>query len=197
MGRKSNKEIIKEQGITIRKLFVAYTFLLCALVIFLYSLHNMSVDYNGVQLNFMAILLPLVFFLAGVINKELGYKWAMRAVVLSTVVLFCYSLTSRAMITGDFDIIGSVGTTVAYIVSQSVCLAIYNYLLINTRLPIAGVIITYIFALLINNMICMLFVKNMVFTDSFWLEYILLILFQGCLAIILSMFDAIVERGID
>ena len=157
----------------------------------------MIIDYDGVQLNFMAILLPLVFFLAGVINKELGYKWAMRAVVLSTVVLFCYSLTSRAMITGDFDIIGSVGTTVAYIVSQSVCLAIYNYLLINTRLPIASVIITYIFALLINNMICMLFVKNMVFTDSFWFEYILLILFQGCLAIILSMFDAIVERGID
>jgi len=46
-------------------------------------------------------------------------------------------------------------------------------------------------------MICMIFQYNMIFTDTFWLEYILLVLFQGVFAIVLSLFDSIVVRGID
>lgn len=197
MARKSNVEIIKEQKNTIKQLFGAYTILLCAAAIFIFSLHNLFINYMGAKLCMMYLLAPIIFFISNVINKEIGYKNAMMSVGISTFVLFFYGLCTNFIIYNSFNLFSCLGFTIAYLFSQSVSLAIYNYLLVNTRLPIAGVIINYIFDLLIYNMICMIFQYNMIFTDTFWLEYILLVLFQGVFAIVLSLFDSIVVRGID
>ncbi len=197
MGRRSNKEIIEEQHETIRQLFGAYTFLLCSVIIFLCSLNNFVIDFQGTQLSLMSILFPFVYFISGVITKEIGYKYGMQAVIISSIVIFSFYLVFNATLTGDFYLINSLGVAIAYLFSQSVCLAIYNYLLVNTKFPIIAVIIVYIFSLLVNNMICMLFNSNMIFSDSFWLEYLLLVGIQSIWTVILSICDSIVERGID
>ena len=84
-----------------------------------------------------------------------------------------------------------------YFMTQSVCLSIYNYFLVNTRLPIFLVIVNYIFCCLIFNMIYMLFNYRGAMTESFWLEYLLLIIIQTVFAIVLGIVDSAVERGID
>ena len=185
MARKSNAEIIKEQKNTIKQLFGAYTILLCAAAIFIFSLHNLFINYKGAKLCMMYLLAPIIFFISNVINKEIGYKNAMMSVGISTFVLFFYGLCTNFIIYNSFNLFSCLGFTMAYLFSQSV------------SLPIACVIINYIFDLLIYNMICMIFQYNMIFTDTFWLEYILLVLFQGAFAIVLSLFDSIVVRGID
>ena len=53
MARKSNAEIIKEQKNTIKQLFGAYTILLCAAAIFIFSLHNLFINYKGAKLCMM------------------------------------------------------------------------------------------------------------------------------------------------
>jgi len=197
MGRKSNEQIIKEQKVVIDKLFKAYSFLLCAAVVFLYSLHNFTINYSGIELNLMYLLFPIVYFMSNVTTKEIGYRCGVKAVIISTITLFFFVSFSDFFVSGSFNIVHSLSITFAYAVSQAVNLSIYYYLLVNTRLPIATVIINYVFSLLIYNMICMLFSYNMAFTDTFWLEYILLVLFQSSLSIVLSILDGIVERGID
>ena len=147
MARKSNAEIIKEQKNTIKQLFGAYTILLCAAAIFIFSLHNLFINYKGAKLCMMYLLAPIIFFISNVINKEIGYKNAMMSVGISTFVLFFYGLCTNFIIYNSFNLFSCLGFTMAYLFSQSVSLAIYNYLLVNTRLPIACVIINYIFDL--------------------------------------------------
>ncbi|MBP3799404.1 MAG: hypothetical protein ILA19_00340 [Bacilli bacterium] len=197
MGRKKKEEIIKEQEITVKQLFRAYTFLLCATLMFLYAAREIFIDYSQVKLSVMSMLFPSVYFLSCITNKDLGYKEGVKAVVISTIVLLTYGSLTNFIITGSFQITSILSIGLGYFMTQSVCLSIYNYFLVNTRLPIFLVIVNYIFCCLIFNMIYMLFNYRGAMTESFWLEYLLLIIIQTVFAIVLGIVDSAVERGID
>ena len=197
MGRKSNEQIIKEQGVTIRDLSKAYTFLLCATVIFLYSIRSLTFSYRDVTISSMSILLPVVYFVSCITTKDLGYKYGAMSVIISTITLFFYGAFVNFFTTGNFQVGSICVITLAYFTTQSICLSTYNYFLVNTRLPIFVVIGNYMFSSLVFNMIYMLFNYKMVVTDTFWLEYLLLVMLQLFLAIVLAIFDCLVERGID
>lgn len=197
MGRKKKEEIIKEQELTVKQLFGAYTFLLCATLIFLYSARQIFIDYSQVKLSVMSMLFPSLYFLSCVTNKDLGYKEGIKAVTISTVVLLIYGSLTNYFITGEFGLISVVSISLGYFMTQSVCLSIYNYFLVSAKLPIFIVIVNYMFCCLIFNMIYMLFNYRGAMTDTFWLEYILLVLIQTVFAIVLGIVDSAVERGID
>lgn len=197
MARKSLEKIKEEQKVTIRQLSIAYSFLLSALIIFLYSTHNLNINFYDVNISIMNLLFPTLFFLSCVTVKELGYKYGLISVVISTVVLFFYGGFCNFFVTGNFNIYQIGVITLAYFTTQSICLSMYNYFLLNTRLPIFVVVSIYIFCCLVYNMIYMLFNYNMVVDSTFWLEYFLIIILQGVLSIVLAIFDSIVEMGID
>ncbi len=197
MGRKKKEEIIKEQEITVKQLFRTYTFLLCAALMFLYSARLIFFNYNQVNISVMSMLFPALYFLSCAINKDLGYKEGVLAVVISTIVLLTYGSITNYFITGSFQFMSIISISLGYFMTQSVCLSIYNYFLVNTRLPIFIVIVNYMFCCLIFNMIYMLFNYRGAMTDSFWLEYILLVLIQIVFAIVLGIVDSAIERGID
>ena len=197
MARKSLETIKKEQEVTIKQLSIAYSFLLSAMIIFLYSTHNLNINIYDVNISVMNLLFPMVFFLSCVTNKELGYKYGLKAVVISTIVLFFYGAFCNFFVTANFNIYSIGVITLAYFTTQSICLSLYNYFLVNSRLPILIVIANYVFCCLVYNMIYMLFNYNMAVDSSFWLEYMLVVILQGCLSIVLAIFDSIVERGID
>ena len=197
MVRKKKEEIIKEQEITVKQLYRAYTFLLCALLMFLYSARQIFVDYDAVKISVMSALFPTVYFLSCAINKDLGYKEGVKAVIISTIVLLTYGSLTNYFITGSFEITSIISIGLGYFMTQSVCLSIYNFFLVNTRLPIFIVIVNYMFCCLIFNMIYMLFNYRGAMTDSFWLEYALLVLIQTVFAIVLGIMDSAIERGID
>ena len=104
MGRKSIEKIKEEQKVTIRNLSIAYSFLLSALVIFLYSTHNITINFNGSNLSIMSILFPTLYFLSCVTVKELGYRYGLRSVIISTIVLFFYGAFCNFFVTGNFDV---------------------------------------------------------------------------------------------
>lgn len=197
MSRKSRLEVLKEQSITIKQLSVAYTFLLCSCVIFLYSVHNVSFNYDGISVNFMSLLFPVLLFLVNVIAKELGYKYGTRAIIISTITLFFYGVFCNLFVTGSFNLFDITIISMAYFITQTICLAVYYYLLVNTRLPILLVVCNYIVSSLIYNILYISLNYKFIMTTEFWIEYILIVLLQGVLGIVLAIFDAIVERGID
>lgn len=197
MKRKKKEEIIKEQEITVKQLYRAYTFLLCATLMFLYASRQLFIEYSQVKISVMSMLFPSVYFLSCITNKDLGYKEGIKAVIISTVVLLTYGSLTNYIITGDFQFMSIISIGLGYFMTQSVCLSIYNYFLVNTRLPIFLVIVNYIFCCLVFNMIYMLFNYRGAMTDSFWLEYLLLIIIQTAFSIVLGIVDSAVERGID
>lgn len=197
MSRKSIQEIKEEQKVTIKNLSIAYSFLLSALVIFLYSTHNVTINFMSSNLSIMSILFPTLYFLSCVTTKELGYKYGLKSVIISTIVLFFYGAFCNFFVTGNFNIYSVGVITLSYFTTQSICLSIYNYFMLNTRLPIFVVIFNYVFCCLVYNMIYMLFNYKMAITDEFWLEYFLSVILQAILSIVLAIFDSIVERGID
>ena len=107
VGRKKKEEIIKEQEITVKQLYRAYTFLLCALLMFLYSARQIFVDYDAVKISVMSALFPTVYFLSCAINKDLGYKEGVKAVIISTIVLLTYGSLTNYFITGSLYLLGS------------------------------------------------------------------------------------------
>lgn len=197
MKKKKKEEIIKEQELTVKQLFRAYTFLLCATLIFLYSSRQIFIEYSQVKICVMSMLFPSLYFLSCVTNKDLGYKEGVKAVIISTIVLFIYGSATNYFLTGSFQFMSIMSIGLGYFMTQSVCLSIYNFFLVNTRLPIFIVIANYMFCCLIFNMVYMLFNYRGAMTDTFWLEYILLVLIQIVFAIVLAIIDSAVERGID
>ena len=76
-----------------------------------------------------------------------------------------------------------------YIVSQMINLCIYYYLLINTDTNKFAVLATYVFVMLIDNLINMLFASRMIMLDSFWKTYFVNILVETIISIVLIQFD--------
>lgn len=197
MKRKKKKDIIEEQEVTVKQLFGAYTFLLCAALMFLYSSRLIFMNYSQVKICVMSMLFPCLYFLSCATVKDLGYKEGVVAISISTVVLLLYGTFTNYFMTGSFELTSVISIGLGYFMTQSICISIYNFFLVNTRLPIFIVIANYMFCCLIFNMIYMLFNYRGAMTESFWLEYLLLALIQLVFSIALGITDSAIERGID
>ena len=68
-------------------------------------------------------------------------------------------------------------------------LTIYYYLYMNTDGNKLAILATYIFAMLIDNLISMLFISRMTMVDAFWRTYFVTILVEAIISIILINFD--------
>ena len=74
-------------------------------------------------------------------------------------------------------------------VSQMINLSIYYYLLMNTEGNKLTSLATYIFVMLVDNLVSMLFASRMIMVESFWRTYFVTILIQTIISIILIHFD--------
>ena len=68
-------------------------------------------------------------------------------------------------------------------------LTIYYYLYMNTDGNKLAILATYIFAMLVDNLISMLFISRMTMVDAFWRTYFVTILIETIISIILINFD--------
>ena len=68
-------------------------------------------------------------------------------------------------------------------------LTIYYYLYMNTVGNKLSILATYIFAMLVDNLISMLFISRMTMVDAFWRTYFVTILIETIISIILINFD--------
>ena len=68
-------------------------------------------------------------------------------------------------------------------------LTIYYYLYMNTNNNKIPILATYIFAMLVDNLISMLFISRMIMVEAFWRTYFVTILIEAIISIILINFD--------
>lgn len=194
VGRKRKDHAI---NLEVSRLTYAYTFLLSAAVIFVISLKTFSFDIMGNDVSYAIFIVPFLYFLVELITKEIGFRPAKIAVLASTVVFYLSTLIVDMIFGFKFNLIGYLGITFAYFLSQFLNLFIYYYMLDNYKTPLIFVILNMVFCLLVNNMLYMIFSTGMVFTDNFWQSYAVALLCQFFTCVILGVVINFVKQGID
>ncbi len=196
--RKKEKISKKEEiNLEVNNLTLAYTFLLSTLIIFVKSLESFKLVLFDNTVSFSIFAIPFVYFLVDVILKEIGLKPAKIATFCSIIVLIIVTLVTDNIFGFEFNFLSFFGIVLAYFISQFLNISIYYYMLSNYKTPLFLVFFNMVFCLLVNNMIYMFFSMNMIFNNTFWASYIIIICIQVLICMILTIILNLVEQGIE
>lgn len=182
----ARKEVIRHEEVS----SWVYILLLTAIAILGWVLGKFDFNIGKASLTFAIFAYPFRYFIANIITKKYGYKETMNGISYSACLMLLFIIVASLLGQRDIDYIPVTGEIFAYLVSQMVNLTIYYYLYMNTdgnnKLPILA---TYIFAMLVDNLISMLFISRMTMVDAFWRTYFVTILIEAIISIILINFD--------
>ena len=182
----ARKEVIKQEEIS----SWVYILLLTAVAILGWVLGKFDFNIGKASLTFAMFAYPFRYFIANIITKKYGYKETMNGISYSACLMLLFIIVSSLLGQHDIDYIPVTGEVFAYLASQMINLTIYYYLYMNTsgdnKLPVLA---TYIFAMLVDNLISMLFISRMTMVDAFWRTYFVTILIEAIISIILINFD--------
>ena len=182
----ARKEVIRHEEVS----SWVYILLLTAIAILGWVLGKFDFNIGKASLTLAIFAYPFRYFIANIITKKYGYKETMNGISYSACLMLLFIIVASLLGQRDIDYIPVTGEIFAYLVSQMVNLTIYYYLYMNTdgnnKLPILA---TYIFAMLVDNLISMLFISRMTMVDAFWRTYFVTILVEAIISIILINFD--------
>ena len=166
-----------------------YVLLLTSVTILGWVLGKFDFSIGKASLTIAIFAYPFRYFVANIITKKYGYKETMNAISYSACLLLLFIIIASLLGQKDIDYIPVTGELFGYIVSQMINLTIYFYLLINTEENKLALLTTYIFVMLIDNLVNMLFASRMIMIDSFWRTYFVTICIQAAISIVLIYFD--------
>ncbi len=166
-----------------------YILLLTAIAILGWVLGKFDFNIGKASLTFAIFAYPFRYFVANIITKKFGYKETMNAISYSACLMLLFMIVASLLGQRDIDYIPITGEIFGYLASQMINLTIYYYLYMNTDGNKLMILATYIFAMLVDNLISMLFISRMIIVDAFWRTYFVTILIESTISIILIKFD--------
>lgn len=181
----ARKEVIRHEEVS----SWVYILLLTAVAILGWVLGKFEFNIGKASLTFAIFAYPFRYFIANIITKKYGYKETMNGISYSACLMLLFIIVASLLGQHDIDYIPVTGEIFAYLASQMINLTIYYYLYMNTDGNKLAILATYIFAMLIDNLISMLFISRMTMVDAFWRTYFVTILIEAIISIILINFD--------
>ena len=181
----ARKEVIRHEEVS----SWVYILLLTAIAILGWVLGKFEFNIGKATLTFAIFAYPFRYFIANIITKKYGYKETMNGISYSACLMLLFIIVASLLGQHDIDYIPVTGEIFAYLASQMINLTIYYYLYMNTDGNKLAILATYIFAMLIDNLISMLFISRMTMVDAFWRTYFVTILIEAIISIILINFD--------
>ena len=166
-----------------------YILLLTAVAILGWVLGNFDFNIGKASLTLAIFAYPFRYFIANIITKKYGYKETMNGISYSACLMLLFIIVVSLLAQKDIDYIPVTGEVFAYLASQMINLTLYYYLFMNTDNNKLAILATYVFAMLVDNLISMLFISRMVMVDAFWRTYFVTILIEVIISIILINFD--------
>ena len=166
-----------------------YILLLTAVAILGWVLGKFDFNIGKATLTFAIFAYPYRYFIANIITKKYGYKETMNAISYSACLMLLFMIASSLLGEHNVDYVPVTGEVFGYLASQMINLTIYYYLYMNTDGNKLAILATYIFAMLVDNLISMLFISRMTMIDAFWRTYFVTILIETIISIILINFD--------
>ena len=181
----ARKEVIRHEEVS----SWVYILLLTAVAILGWVLGKFEFNIGKASLTFAIFAYPFRYFIANIITKKYGYKETMNGISYSACLMLLFIIVASLLGQRDIDYIPVTGEIFGYLASQMVNLTVYYYLYMNTDGNKLAILATYIFAMLIDNLISMLFISRMTMVDAFWRTYFVTILIEAIISIILINFD--------
>ncbi len=181
----ARKEVIKSEEVS----SWVYILLLTAIAILGWVLGKFDFNIGKASLTLAIFAYPFRYFIANIITKKYGYKETMNGISYSACLMLLFIIVASLLGQRDVDYIPVTGEIFGYLASQMVNLTIYYYLYMNTNSNKLSILATYIFAMLIDNLISMLFISRMTMVDAFWRTYFVTIFIEAIISIILINFD--------
>ena len=166
-----------------------YILLLTAVAILGWVLGKFEFNIGKATLTWAIFAYPFRYFIANIITKKYGYKETMNGISYSACLMLLFMIASSLLGEHNVDYVPVTGEVFGYLASQMINLTIYYYLYMNTKGNKLAILATYIFAMLVDNLISMLFISRMTIVDAFWRTYFVTILIETIISIILINFD--------
>ena len=181
----ARKSVVKQEEVS----SWVYILLLTAVAILGWVLGKFDFNIGKATLTFAVFAYPFRYFIANIITKKYGYKETMNGISYSACLMLLFIIVASLLGQRDIDYIPVTGEIFGYLASQMINLTIYYYLYMNTDGNKLTILATYIFAMLVDNLISMLFISRMTMVDAFWRTYFVTILIESTISIILIKFD--------
>ena len=190
------KKLTKEQIKDLNNDFWIYTMLLSTLVILTESLKTYMITIKDTPITLAIFLVPAMYFIENYITKNFGFMRTIFAIGISTVSLVGFVAIMYFIIGGQLNFSLINGQLVGYVISQLVNLFIYCFLLNNTTTPWPLLLINYLFALIVFYMVYTVMQADMIIKTTFWMGYFITLGIQFVEAIILTIIDKQIKRGL-
>lgn len=181
----ARKEVIKHEEVS----SWVYILLLTAVAILGWVLGKFDFNIGKATLTFAIFAYPFRYFIANIITKKYGYKETMNAISYSACLMLLFMIASSLLGEHNVDYVPVTGEVFGYLASQMINLTIYYYLYMNTDGNKLAILATYVFAMLVDNLISMLFISRMTMVDAFWRTYFVTIMIEAMISIILINYD--------
>ena len=181
----ARKEVIRHEEVS----SWVYILLLTAVAILGWVLGKFDFNIGKASLTFAIFAYPFRYFVANIITKKYGYKETMNGISYLACLMLLFIIVASLLGEHNIDYIPVTGEIFGYLASQMINLTVYYYLLRNADGNKFAVFATYIFAMLIDNLVCMLFISRMTMVDAFWRTYFATILIEAIISIVLVILD--------
>lgn len=190
------KKLTKEQIKDLNNDFWIYTMLLSTLVILTESLKTYLITIKDTPITLAIFLVPIMYFIANYITKKFGFMRTIFAIGISSVSLVGFVALMYFIIGGELNFSLISGQLIGYVISQLVNLFIYCFLLNNTTTPWPLLLINYLFAFIVFYMVYTVIQADMIIKATFWMGYFITLAIQFIEAIILTIIDKQIKRGL-
>ncbi|MBR3049366.1 MAG: hypothetical protein IKG58_02245 [Bacilli bacterium] len=172
-----------------------YILLLSAVVILQQSLKNYTFIIDDFNLSYSLFLLPVIYFLTNYITKKKGYQKSIMAISISAMAMVIFVVFMNLCMGRGFELYNVAGDFCGYFISQLINLTIYEFLLDNTKPNYILLLLTYIFALVVNYLFYSLFYISSIAIDNYWVIYFTTLILQTMLVMLLAFIDMQIKRG--
>lgn len=203
MTKKEEKKVVRKRKTTKKKKeefsndSFMLTMLLTVTCLLLTSLKAYQFTLFDQTLTFSVLILPIVIFISNYITKKEGFKNSLYSIIISSLMVVAFLLLIENLTNQKANVLEIFGYSLSCFVSLFINLSIYYYILINMSYKSIMIGLNYMFTIVLNSFIHLLFFNELVLTNSFWGQFTIAIIIQFILSIILICFDRKIERGIE
>lgn len=146
-------------------------------------------------LSFSLLIIPIVVFISNYITKKYGFKDSLNGIIISSLMLIAFLILIKDLTNQQIDFIELLENFVTYFISLFINLSIYYYIISNMLSNHIMIGLTYMFTMVLNSFLYLLFFHGLVVSNNFWLEFTISIVIQFIISFVLVFFDTKIKRG--
>lgn len=189
------KKIKKKE--TIQNDSLIFIMLLATISTLAVALKDYTFSMIGINITFSIFIIPFILFTSNYITKKYGFKETLYGILISSLIIVTFLVLIKDLTNQRVIVLELLGYFFSYFISMFINLSIYYYIIFNFKSNVILIYLNYVFSLIINHLMYLIFLHNMIMTDNFWKSYFVSIIIEMFISIGLVFIDNKIKRGIE